>query len=108
MAGSRYFGDVVRRCSPMREGVESEASPKCFESVLSWDDLRTIRVIYLIPVEFEVELAGPGERVHLPPPGQLGVHDEALKVGLRFLLHSFIVELMKAYVFTPSQIAPNS
>ena len=68
MAGSRGPSGVIRCRSPSGEVIGSEAGLKSFGSVLTWDDLRTIRGLYFILVEFEVELAGLGERVHLPPP----------------------------------------
>ena len=66
-----------------------------------------IQRIYFIPAEFKAELVGPEERVHLPPQGWLGVYHEALKVGLKFFLYPFVVELMKAFILTPLQIVPN-
>ena len=108
MAESRDLDGGVRGHSPLWEDIGYKAGLKSFGSVLIRNDLKMIWGIYFILVDFEVELAGPRERDHLPPPRWLGVYDEALKAGLRFFLHPFVVELMEAFLLSPSQIVPNS
>ena len=95
----------------VRSMIQSEpvgSGPESFESVLTQDDLRTLHGFYFILAEFEIKLAGPGERVDRPPPSCLGVYEEALKASLRFSLHSFVVQLMNVYHLSPAQIVPNS
>ena len=85
-----------------------ESGPEGFESVLTRDDLRMLQRFYFILVEFEIKLADPGERVDCPPSGYLGVYKEALKVGLQFPLHLFVVRLLNVFLLSSAQIAPNS
>ena len=63
---------------------------------------------YFIPSDFWIELSDLGERVDHPPVGCLSVYEEALKAGLRFPLHTFVVQLMNVYRLSPAQITPNS
>ena len=92
----------------MGEGTKFGSNLEIFGSVLTKDELRVIRGVYFILTEFDIELVGPKERVHLPPLGRLGIYDEVLKADLRFFLYPFIVELMNTFLLSPSQIAPNS
>ena len=90
------------------EGTLGEGTdPKLFGSVLSREDLRSIRGFYFILAQFDIELAKPTERVH-HPPGQLDIYEETLKAGLGFSLHPFIIKLMKDYALNPSKIISNS
>ena len=102
MARGRVYGDVVDRRFPAGEGTELGSSSESFGSILTKDKLGVIRGVYFISAEFGIELAGPGERVHLPPMGCLGIYEEALKAGLRFPLHLFIVKLMNTYSLSHS------
>ena len=79
-----------------------------FELVLTRDDLEMLRGYYFIPRDFSIELSGPGVRVDRPLVSCLGVYKEALKVGLYFSLHTFLVQLMNVYHLSSTQIAPNS
>ena len=63
---------------------------------------------YFILVEFKIKLVSFKGRVDCPPSGFLGMYEEALKVGLQFPLHPYIVKLLNVYLLSPIQIMPNS
>ena len=86
----------------------NDSNPEGFGSELAVDDLGMAQGFCFIPAKFGVELARPKERVHQPPLGRLGIYEEALKAGLRFSLHPFIIKLIKDLTLNPSQTVPNS
>ena len=78
--------------SSVGENISStKIGPKSFESIMTVADLDTLRGSYFILDEFHMVLARPQERVHNPPTGGLGIYEEALKAGLHFSLHTFVV-----------------
>ena len=96
MARDRVQGESVG------SGLES------FESILTWDDLRTLQEFYFISTKFKIKLVGLRERVDCPPSGYMSVYKEALKVDHQFFLHPFIVKLLNVYLLSLTQIVPNS
>ena len=75
------------QCSSAEENVpDAEISPESFGSIMTTTDLGAIRSSCFIP-------------------GGLGVYEEAMKVGLRFPLHPFVVMLLDRYALSLAQIA---
>ena len=81
---------------------------KSFGSIITTMGLDTIQSSCFIPSEFHIELAIPQERVHNPLAGRMGVYEEAIKIGLYFPLHPFVVKLLDRYALSLAQTAPNS
>ena len=91
------------------ENVSStEIGPESFRSVMTVADLDTLGGSCFIPGEFHMVLARPQERVHNLPIGGLGIYEEALKAGLCFFLHPFVVKLIDRFALSLAQIASNS
>ena len=79
-----------------------------YQSVLTTEDIGRIRGYYFVPVEFDLEVPGPTDRVHCAPVGWLGIYEDSLKADLRFPFHPFVIRLMTEYNICSAQIAPNS
>ena len=101
MARKRFSGGVSECFFPTRE-IISESDLECFGLVLIGEDLGLVQGFFIILTSFIIELAESGERVHRPPLGRLGVHEETMRTRLRFSLHPFIKELMRKYALNPS------
>ena len=71
-------------------------------------DLGMTQSSYFIPSEFRVKLARPRERIHNHPTNGMGVYEEAMKAGLCFPLHPFVVKLLDRYALSLVQIVSNS
>ena len=67
-----------------------EVDLESFESVMTLADVEGLRSLYFILREFGFTLASTSDRICFPPTGSIGVYEEAMKAGLRFLLHPFI------------------
>ena len=93
---------------PIRFLPLGEMGLDMYQSVLTSEDIWRIRGYCFIPVEFDLEVPGPSDRVHCPPMGWLGIYEDSLKVGLRFPIHPFVIRLMTKYNMCLAQIAPNS
>ena len=85
-----------------------EVSPGSFESVMTLADLEGLRSLYFIPKKFGLTLASTNDRICFPLAGSVGVYEEAMKAGLRFLLHPFIKRVLGRFSLCLAQIAPNS
>ena len=93
---------------PIRFLPPGEMDPDMYQSVLTSKDIGRIRGYCFVPIEFDLEVPGPSDRVHCPPVGWLEIYEDSLKAGLRFPIHPFVVRLMTEYNMCPAQIAPNS
>ena len=93
---------------PIRFLPPGEIGPERYQSVLTAKDIGKIHGYCFIPVEFDLEVLGPADRVHYPPVGWLGIYEDSLKAGLRFPFHPFMVRLMTEYSMCSAQIASNS
>ena len=85
-----------------------EVGPESLESIMTLADLEGLRSLYYIPGEFGLILASSSDRVCFPPTSSIGVYEEALKTGLRFLLHLFIKRVLERFSLGLAQIVPNS
>lgn len=65
--------------------------------MLGPEDLTHIQVLYGIPGEFVLELSHSNARANSPPPGQLGVYENAFQTGLRSPISPFVLELFMFY-----------
>ena len=100
---------IGEKGSSIGENVSgTEIGPESFGSVMTIADHDTLWGSCFILGEFHMVLTGPQERVHHPPAGGLGIYEEALKAGLRFSLHPFVVKLVDRFALSLAQIAPNS
>lgn len=81
---------------------------KVYQSILDPKDLFEIRVSYGISEEFDLELPNLDVQVNNPPPGWLGVYKEAFEIGLRFLIPSFLLNLLTFYSISLCTLTPNS
>ena len=93
---------------PIRFLPPEEISPERYQSILTTEDIGRIRSYYFIPIEFDLEVPGPADRVHCPSVGWLGIYEDSLKAGLRFSFHPFVIRLLTEYNMCPAQVAPNS
>ena len=87
---------------PIRFLPSKEMGPDKYSSVLTSEDMGRIRGYYFVPVEFDLEVPGPSDRVHCPPVGWLGIYEDSLKAGLRFPIHPFVIRLMTEYNMCPA------
>ena len=76
-----------------------------YQSVLTAEDIGRIRGYCFVPVEFDLEVPGPSDRVHCPPVGWLGIYEDSLNAGLRFPIHPFVIRLMTEYNVSGSNSA---
>lgn len=83
-------------------------SPEGYRSTMDQEDLSLIRIGYCILEDFELELLGLDARVDNPPLGRPRVYEESFEVGLRFLIFSFILELLRSYGIPLCVLTPNS
>ena len=103
-----FSEDLLSEPCPIRFLPPGDMEPDKYHSVLTSEDLGRIRGYCFIPVEFDLEVPGPSDRVHCPPVGWMGIYEDSLKAGLRFPIHPFVVRLLTDYNMCPAQIAPNS
>ena len=92
----------------MGDRVGEEAGPESFRSTMTIADLEKLRSLCFISDEFGLTLASSDDRIHVPPTGSVGVYEEAMKAGLRFLLHPFVKRIMERFSLSLAQEAPNS
>ena len=85
-----------------------EVDPESLESAMTLADLEGLRSLYYIPGESGLTLASSSDRVCFPLMGSVGVYEETLKAGLRFLLHPFIKRVLERFSLGLAQIVPNS
>ena len=81
---------------------ESQASD-ITESEVLW-----LQDHFQFPVEYEVSVPGPEDRVVNPPDGRLAIYQDALWGGLRFPIPEFVRSLLRFYNVIPAQLTPNS
>ena len=79
----------MSQSSSIEERASIGIGLELFRSVMTIVDLEVLQGFYFIPVEFHMILATSEERDHAPPMGCVGVYEEAVMVGLHFLLHPF-------------------
>ena len=85
-----------------------EMGPDKYASILTSEDMGRIRGYCFVPIEFDLGVPGPSDRIHCPPVGWMGIYEDSLKAGLRFPIPSFVIRLLTEYNMCPAQIAPNS
>ena len=68
---------------------------------------KTIRAIYQIPDHIPIRLPYQAEKCYYNGVDDLGVYEQALKVGLRFSLNTLKRELLQHLGLFVSQISPN-
>ncbi|RZR88594.1 hypothetical protein BHM03_00016220 [Ensete ventricosum] len=77
-------------------------------SVISEEALESIRECYSIPEGYVLRVPLPEQRPYQPKPSEISFSVDALEAGLRFPLHPTIVECLRWWRISPSQMAPNS
>ncbi|RWV80725.1 hypothetical protein GW17_00057948, partial [Ensete ventricosum] len=77
-------------------------------SVISGEALESIRECYSIPEGYMLRAPLPTQRPYQPWPSEISISVDALEAGLCFLLHPTIVECLRWWRISPSQMAPNS
>ena len=81
----------------MGKRVGEQVGPESFESMMTIADLERLRSLCFIPGEFGLTLVSTDDRIHVPPMGSIGVYEEAMKAGLRFLLHPFVKRVLEIF-----------
>ncbi|RRT59978.1 hypothetical protein B296_00040336 [Ensete ventricosum] len=104
----------------MSSGVPSPADTKslrdlevmkaCHDvaSIVTEGPLGLIRERYSIPKEYVLYAPLPEQRPYHPESTELSILVDALEVGLCFPLHPTIVDCLRWWRISPSQVAPNS
>ena len=82
---------------PIGKRVGEEVNPESFETVMTIVDLERLRSLCFIPGEFGLTLASSDDRIHVLPVGSVRVYEEAVKAGLRFLLHPIVKRIMERF-----------
>ena len=75
---------------------ESQASDITESEVLWLQDQ------FQFPIEYEVLVPGPEDRVINPPDGRLAIYQDALWGGLRFPIPKFVWSLLRFYNVVPT------
>ncbi|RZS24299.1 hypothetical protein BHM03_00057343 [Ensete ventricosum] len=77
-------------------------------SVVTGGSLGLIQERYNIPEEYVLRALLPEQRPYHPKSTELSILVDALEAGLRFPLHPTIVDCLRWWRISPSQVAPNS
>ncbi|RWV85911.1 hypothetical protein GW17_00052250 [Ensete ventricosum] len=77
-------------------------------SVISEEALKSIKECYSIPEGYALRAPSPEQRPYQPQPSEISISVDALEAGLCFPLHPTIVECLRWWRFSPSQMVPNS
>ena len=85
--------------------VDQSIVPLPPESQVS--DITESEVLWLqshfqFPIEYEVSVSGPEDRVVNPPDGRLAIYQDALWGGLRFSIPEFVRSLFRFYNVVPA------
>ncbi|KAL2226078.1 UNVERIFIED_CONTAM: hypothetical protein Sindi_1966500 [Sesamum indicum] len=67
-----------------------------------------IRERYYIPLDYEIILPSPSDRMNRPPPGSCPISIVHLAAGLRFPLPRTVARILSRLEIGPMQLAPNS
>ncbi|RRT84707.1 hypothetical protein B296_00010765 [Ensete ventricosum] len=92
---------VLRDLEVMKAGHD-------LDTAVTEGSLAAIREWYNIPVEYGMHVPLPGQHPYSSDAPGVCISVDALEVGLRFPLHSTIVECLGWLGISPSQVAPNS
>lgn len=90
------------------ETVAVEDTYKVFKSILGEENLMRIQEEYAIPMSVRLELLGPSMKMTMGSTIRAALHEDLLKIGLRFLLPTIIVELLRWYQVCPTQLVPSA
>ena len=77
-----------------------------FGSTIKEVHYKTTRAIYQIPDHIPIRLPYKSEKCYYDGMGDLGVYEQALKAGLRFLLNRLKREFLQHLGLSVSQISP--
>ncbi|RWW17954.1 hypothetical protein GW17_00018096 [Ensete ventricosum] len=77
-------------------------------SVINEEALGSIRECYSILDEYALWAPLPEQRPYNPGPSEISISVDVLEAGLRFPLHPTIVECLRWWRISPSQMTPNS
>ncbi|RWW86009.1 hypothetical protein BHE74_00005271 [Ensete ventricosum] len=77
-------------------------------SVINEEALESIRECYSIPKGYMLRAPLPEQRPYQHGPSKISISMNALEAGLCFPLHPTIVECLRWWRISPSQMAPNS
>ena len=79
-----------------------------FTSIINEAHFKTLRANYQIPDCIPIHLPYKSEKCYYEGVDGVRVHEQVLKVGLRFPLNSLHRELLKYLGLSISQISPNA
>ena len=77
----------------MADQNTSPLPPESQASDISESEVLWLQSHFQFPVEYEVSIPGPEDRVICPPDGRLAVYQDALWGGLRFPIPKFVRSL---------------
>ena len=79
-----------------------------FVSTIKENHFKTFRDNYQIPDSIPIHLPYKSEKCYYDGVKGVGVYEQMLKVGLRFLLSSLHRELLKYLGLSVNQVSPNA
>lgn len=86
----------VRDGHPLTRGrsdpaIDASSGSENISPVMTLEDLSRVRIMYGKPPKFNLVLPRVDDRVNTPPPGRIGMYEEALRTGLRFPVHPLVL-----------------
>ncbi|RWW76550.1 hypothetical protein BHE74_00015344 [Ensete ventricosum] len=108
VSGSSHSGIPSPEDARSRRDLEVMKSCHDIASVISEEALESNRECYSILEGYALRAPSPEQRPYQPKPSEISISIDALEAGLRFPLHSTIVECLRWWRIFPSQMAPNS
>ncbi|RRT37979.1 hypothetical protein B296_00057083 [Ensete ventricosum] len=105
---SSHLGIPSSEDAQSRRDLEVMKSYHDIASVISDEALESIRESYRIPDGYVLRATSPKQRPYQPKPSEISISVDALEAGLHFPLHPTIVECLRWWRISPSQMAPNS
>ena len=92
----------------MADQSSSPLPPESQSSDITESEVLWLQGHFHLPLEYEVSVPGPEDRVSSPPDGRLAVYQDFLWGGLRFPIPEFVRSLLRFYNVVLAQLTPNS
>ena len=92
----------------MADQNTSPLPPELQASDITESEVLWLQDHFQFPVEYEVSVPSPEDRVVCPPDGRLAIYQDSLWGGLRFPIPEFVRSLFRFYNVVPAQLTPNS
>ena len=77
-------------------------SPESQASDITESEVLWLQNYFQFPLEYEVSVPSPEDRVVSPPDGRLVIYQDALWCGLRFPILEFVQNLFRFYNVVPA------